>query len=343
MTPNPESPDIELQLLDPPQPEFRGIDIDDDNDSDIYRGDNPFLKDDASSVTTTSGSSSSSSERGGGAFGVISAVVELAISRWARGVRRGSSASSISTSSSSTSSSSSSSNSSVSTLARARRRLRRRKSASQSSLQTIISERDIVARITRLKALEESRQLARHFALYLPPSIALPGRDLGSVPEGNTDDPHKREVSTTSLSLVLSHLENIAKRTTKSRRLRGRSRGPHAPLDRSTGMQSHRRGYQPHSDCLVGEFRPSSSFDPSTAKKSKKGKNREPSAPPSSKNTLASTPALSKRQRLMPKAWFLDVASPTWADLKSLGKVSGMISFFSLACLTWFSFSICTP
>lgn len=297
------SPDIELRVINPAQPEHTVLDNDDD---DIYRGEPPFPKDDVSSVTTgSSGSSSSSSERFGGPLGAITAVVELAISRWARGVRRGSSASSVSTSSSSTSSSSTSSTSrsSVNTLTRMRRRLRRRRSASQTSLQTMQSERDIVARISRLKALEESRQLARHFALYLPPTMAIPGRDLFMVPEGKDD----RILSTTSLSFLLRQLENITKRT-RNRRPRGRSRGPQNILEPSRSTGRHHL----NADNLVRPLHSASSFDPS--KKSKKGKSRQSPA-------VSSAPVASK-PRLMPKAWFLDVASPTWADLKALGKVS---------------------
>ncbi|KAF5313966.1 hypothetical protein D9611_006759 [Ephemerocybe angulata] len=304
------SPDIELTDLAPHQPAVAGSDIDDD---DIYRGEPSFLKDDATSVTTSSsGSSSSSSERHGGRFAMITAVVDLAISRWARGVRRGSSSSSISTTSSSTSSSSSSSassRSSVNTLARARRRLRRRRSSSQTSLLTIQSERDIVARISRLKALEESRQVARQFALYLPSSLAPPRADVLAVPNPDAEDARQRILSTTSLSRVLGQLEIVTKRT-RSRRPRGRSRGPP-----NAQANASRHGYQFHTDSLAGGFRPASSFDPSTAKKPKKGKARA-SAALSSKNT----PVVPK-QRLMPKAWFLDVASPTWADLRALGKL----------------------
>ncbi|KAJ2920356.1 hypothetical protein MD484_g193, partial [Candolleomyces efflorescens] len=294
----PHSPDIELRDIIPAQPP-------DADDDDIYRGEPPFPKDDASSVaTSSSGSSSSSSERLGGPLGAITAVVELAISRWARGVRRGRSASSVSTSSSSTSSSSSSSTSrsSVNTLARMRRRLRRKRSASQSSLQTMQSERDIVARISRLKALEESRQVARHFALYLPSTMAFPERDLSTVSEHKDD----RVLSSESLSPILSQLESVTKR---SRRPRGRSRGPHNVLDPSRPARRRR-----HPDGLVGQIHPGSCFDP--CKKSKKGKSRQSPAVSSSSNT----PVASK-SRLMPKAWFLDVASPTWADLKELGKL----------------------
>jgi len=281
---------------------------------DIYRGEPPTA-DDASS-TSTSGSSassssssgsSSSSDRQGGRLGALAAVLELAITRWARNVRgRGesvASSSSSSASSSSSSSSSSASSRSSTTMSRTRRRLRRR--SSQASLQTIQSERDILARIGRLKALEQSRQIFRHFILYSPSTIQVPGRPLGAVLE---DDARRRVLSTTSISLILNQLELLTSKP-RPRRVRGRSRGPPALLHGSTArVMTH--SHQTRTDNLR---RPTLSLDP--PRKPRKGKRRELAS------EAAPKPAAVAKSRLMPKAWFLDVASPTWEDLRAIGKV----------------------
>ncbi|TFK30406.1 hypothetical protein FA15DRAFT_662361 [Coprinopsis marcescibilis] len=281
---------------------------------DIYRGDPHIPNDTASSTSASTSSSSSSTSTSsssnwhGGRLGTLAAVVELAISRWARGARGGSSAGSTSSSSSSdTSSSFSSSSHSVNTLARLRRRLRAR--SSQASLQTIQSERDIVARITRLKALEESRQIPRLFTLYIPSTIEIPGQKLGTVLEGNDEFDRKQGLSTTSLSLVLNQLDVIAGKS-RWRRPRGRARGSHL----TDGSQPPSRRHQPPSRSLKVR---SHSYSPFTApKKSRKGKRKlvHGDCDPSRRIPIVTND-------LMPKAWFLDVASPSWEDLRALGKV----------------------
>ncbi|KAG2023640.1 cation transporter [Coprinopsis cinerea AmutBmut pab1-1] len=307
----------------PPQP--TAFDIDDDDDGDIYRGEHPRASSDFASTlsSSSSGSSSSSSTRHGGPLGAITAIVEVAVSRWARRVRRGSSAGSTTSSStsetSSSSSSSSNSRSSINTLARTKRRLKAR--SSQASLQTIQSEREIIAHISRLKALEESRQIPRQFGLYLPPTLEIPRQPSksGVVWEGKDDEGKNRVLSTTSLSTVISHLEAVM-RASRGRKPRGRSKGPHQLVGSSSGSRGAPNMDQQTSRRLKHDAKSRAlgySHPPGTKKK--KGKRRAVS----SFARVASGSSKDKPQAssLMPKAWFLDVASPTWEDLRALGKL----------------------
>ncbi|KAG5352265.1 hypothetical protein C0989_003013 [Termitomyces sp. Mn162] len=192
-----------------------------------------------------------------GRLGAIAAVVELAISRWARQWTRGTASDS----------SSSSSRSSIITLSRPQRlRIRRRRSV--ATVQSDQSERDIAARISLLKAREESRQVPRNFTLYLPPSIS------------SSEDVAPRITPTNSLPVLLQQLDIVVKKATKAHRNHDRQ---HLPSGKNRAKQPVR-----HQDYML----PSpavQSFIP---------------------------------QSIKPKAWYLDVASPTWEDMRTLGKVS---------------------
>lgn len=283
----------------------------DHDDSDIYRGDPPPLprspSPDSMASSTSSSSSSSGSFLGGGRLGAIAAVVELAITRWARGNLA-----------SSSSSSSSSSRSSIITVTRSQltRRRRRRSSIGTHSMQ---SERDITARITRIKAREESRQVPREFALYLPPSLTsgpqshsepLPS-ETGRHHEANT----QRMTWTTSLPLILNHLDVVLKKTIRVRRYQGRNRSHKVPPSGDISFTSS-LSHSQMSGMTPQDHTPSSP-EPTTARRGKKGKQRDTVPLVPSKRL---TPP-NQQLHSMPKAWFLDVASPTWEDLRSIGKV----------------------
>ncbi|KAF9015124.1 hypothetical protein BDQ17DRAFT_1340517 [Cyathus striatus] len=153
--------------------------------------------------------------------------------------------------------------------------------ASVTSLNTMISERDITARIIRLKALEESRQVSREFALYLPPSLS-----------------------------------QAVKKSLKARRPHGRRRNPRAQDDLDIALSPHMHYMMP--ETLLG-LPSSSTSDPAQSRREKKGKYKENAAPRSSGSPVSSLP--NGQPQLMPKSWFLDVASPTWEDLRALGKL----------------------
>ncbi|KAF8807362.1 hypothetical protein BYT27DRAFT_7223192 [Phlegmacium glaucopus] len=254
---------------------------------DIYRGEPSQQQ--APSIISTS-SSSASSVIAAGRLGVIAAKVELAISRWAKNVRGNSSASS---DSSSSHSSSSSSNSSIVTLTKSQQTRQRSRRSSHSSLRTLQSDRDIAARILRMKALEEFRRIPRQFALYLPPSI-IP-KPPQNQPDGQpTGHPF---TSSTSLPLVLNQLDLAIKKAKRNRRLRQRRTSPQFSSFASLTVHDNQSD-QVHL----------------RAPRGRKGKHRE-------SPTRAKSPPVIEGSTSKPQAWFLDVANPSWADLHAIGKL----------------------
>jgi len=178
-----------------------------------------------------------------------------------------------------------------------------------SSLHTITSEREIAAHITRMKALEESRQIPRIFILYLPPSTDST-RPSGRTLRDSDDDSHSGRITqTNSLSLVLTQLDAVLHTTMKSWCHLGK-----APR-RSRSLIS--RPIRPQG---AGKPSRSSSSGPHT-RKGRKEKAREGASSGGRHIRLAE---LSGKP---PKAWFLDVASPTWEDLRTIGKVRRFLKF----------------
>lgn len=287
---------------------------DNDDDEDIYRGDPPHVEVAAgpapsiltlsSTTTESSSSSSSSSFMGGGRLGAIAAKLELAIARWGRNVRGNSSASS---DASSSSSSSSSSCSSIVTLTKSQiARRRRKRTRGASSLRTMRSERDIAARITRMKALEKSREIPREFALYLPPSITLvPAAPTALDPSGKTD---RRITWTTSLPLVLHQLGLATRRPGRAHR--GRPRGKR-PL--SVGPSDGERYFERRARTGGSTDEARLAAAAAAVRRGKKGKQRA--------GVRVKPETILEELQAKPEAWFLDVANPTWADLRAIGKV----------------------
>lgn len=142
------------------------------------------------------------------------------------------------------------------------------------------SERDIAARIERMKALERSRLIPREFKLYLPPRM-IPSAEL---PHGN-----QRIIESPSLPTVLAQLD-LAMRTRNGR-----------PGRHRRGRQQRANQRQP----TIHEEGDESSAPPAGgARRNRKGKRRADEDTPAARS-----------------AWFLDVANPTWADLRAIGKV----------------------
>lgn len=279
-----------------------------EHDHDIYRGEpsQPQPLDTAPSIVSISTSSSASSAIAAGPLGAIAAKVELAISRWAKNVRGNSSAS---PDYSSSHSSSSSSHSSIVTLTKSQQNRRRSRRSSQSSLRTLQSERDIAARISRMKALEEFRRVPRQFALYLPPSIMPkssqnhPGAAMN--PENRQQIGHPL-TSSTSLPLILNQLDLAIRKAGRNSRLRQRHRSPIGKslspnFSSFASLTVHDQSGQAH------------------APRGRKGKHRE-------SPTRAKPPPVIKESTPKPQAWFLDVANPTWVDLRAIGKVRFTLS-----------------
>ncbi|KAK0245375.1 hypothetical protein EDD85DRAFT_800728 [Armillaria nabsnona] len=259
---------------------------DNDDEDDIYRGSLPPPSPRPES-TLSSSSSSSGSGFGVARLGAIATVVEHAISRWARGGVA-------SSSSSTTSSSSSSSQSSIVTLTRSQMERRHRRRQSMGNLHSDQSERDIAARISLIKAREESRLVPRQFALYLSPAYRIFVQDDSQQTQKFT--------LTSSLPSVLSQLDTALKKASKARRYQEKAR-----LTRTADIPSHQDFMLPESAIPT---RPASFNDLTEIRKPRKGKQREP--------LITSTSIVSDPS---PKTWFLDVASPTSADMHAIGKL----------------------
>lgn len=176
------------------------------------------------------------------------------------------------------------------------------------------SERNIAA---RRKAFEESRQIPRNFALYVPPQEAEAGRWAPPIPSrvvsGDRDKAtNERIIWTTSLPLVLSQVEAAMKRPSRPRRPRGRSRGPSTRSNGFTPAEYFEGQELAHTLATLG-------VNSATVRKLKKGKQRDPHS--SFKRAEPPTECHPSETHVLPKAWFLDVASPTWEDLRALGKL----------------------
>jgi len=280
--------DVVLDAMDqvdpmtlPPVREERGVE---EEEEDIYRGERPAspksFVDAESSISSSSSSSSSSSNSSlniGRRLGGLAAVVEQAISRWAR---KHSSASSVSSGSSSTSSVSSTPRT-VTT-----RRRRRKRNSSTFTLKSVEHERILLA---RKKAREELRVSPREFVLLQPPHLAQKHQIA-------QQDVEERTLRTTSMPLVLSQLENALKKSTKPHRVPQRLSAPDV-----TGVAQN------------GE--------PSTSAHSKKkGKSHVASG---TANTKSFTPPGARKLATKDnkQSWWLDVSSPTWDDMRELGKI----------------------
>lgn len=284
-------------------------------DHDIYRGEpsqpqQPLYT--APSVISTTTSSSASSLLAATRLGAIAAKLELAISRWAKNVRGNSS-------STSESSSSHSSSSSIVTLTKSQHTRRRGRRSSVSSLRTWQSEREISARISRMKALEESRRIPRHFTLYLPLLISLRLPQNNSAAPMDIGDTNQSLTSSTSLTLVLDQLDLAMKNAGRNRRTRQRHRNHPRNLS-SLDLFSF-------PSQLVHDNQFGSGPDPPTTR-NRKGKHRESS-------TGAESITIMEEPIFKSQAWFLDVANPTWADLRAIGKVRlAVILIYILPSLT---------
>ncbi|KAJ6604611.1 hypothetical protein DFH09DRAFT_315618 [Mycena vulgaris] len=183
------------------------------------------------------------------------------------------------------SSSSSSSSSDSGAPSRAARRSARRK-----------SEHDISTRIiSRMQAREESRQIPRQFALYLPPSPS------------DTTSQHITQTTSIELPIILEQLDSALKKSTRARRQQERERSPRPDLD--PPRPKHLHFMLP--DLVKTPSRAASFTDLAALRDThRKGKHKE--------NMF---PQITDRSRAMPKAWFLDVSSPTWDDMRSIGKL----------------------
>lgn len=275
-----------------------GNNIPETESDDIYRGSHPHSphshSPDSEDESSSSSSSSSWSLFNGrlGAFTNLVSTLEQAISGW-----RGNSSST----------SSSSSRPSLATVTRSQLSRRRKRRASTLDLKHQQSERDFTARISLIKAREESRIVPRQFSLYLAPALRSAGETLFRRP-GGVDDHPQRVLLTSSLDSVLSQLDAALKKTTKTRR----NRKDLTPSRNSSGITADTHQHLMLPENLKAPSRAASFTDLAALRKSKKGKTRDAIEvlPETEKFVHAYNP------------WFLDVASPTSEDMRAIGKVS---------------------
>jgi magnesium transporter len=266
-------------------------------DYDIYRGDpapapQTPKQESIASQSSFSTVSSNSFRLTGGRIGALATRLERAITRWAR-TNWADSSSSMSSDVSSTSS-----RSSFRTANKTMRRKRRPPSLADLQHRAQ-SERAVAARI---RARELRRTVPREFNLYIPP--LCPSQDVGPIEEEGQD------VRTFSLDEMLPHLESVLPKYSKPHRSRHRARTQRAELDQP--RHSH--------NLLPPQANPSRAGPVDGISREEKGKHKllstaPPPNPPQAKIT-------SPRDLDPPQAWWLDVASPSWEDMRTLGKVS---------------------
>jgi magnesium transporter len=125
------------------------------------------------------------------------------------------------------------------------------------------------------------------------------------------DRPQPAVCQTTSLSVVLNCLEAALKKASRAKKGRGKQR----QFNLDTLPLSLHHDYM--SDGVL--IRPASFGDLSSALSSVQGKQKEFSSGNRTPNEPA--PGGSPEFNRAPKAWWLDVASPTWDDLQTIGKL----------------------
>ena len=317
--------------MDPPSPphdlppkifindqEFADQESLDDDGDDIYRGDRPSRAstpqtelESVSSQKSFSTVSSGSFRLPGGRLGAIATRLERAITRWAR-KNWADSSSSITSSSSS----GSSRRSSFRTANKSSRRKRRPPSLADIQHREE-SERAVAARI---RAREIGRVVPREFNLYAPPPS--PSQDAGPIED------EQRRVRTFSLDVMLPHLNPLLRNSGKHRRPRRRSP--------RTGDHHHhlRHLHSPRVHSAKNESsdasRTGARHGPSlTVEKGKdKISSTTPPDPPQTAPTSRRDPVAGKPPQ---QAWWLDVASPTWEDMKTLGRVNNLLLLLMVA------------
>lgn len=187
--------------------------------------------------------------------------------------------------------------------------------------------------MTRRQLREFSRIVPREFVLFLPPEHSMTPRPPSSTFDGVTlSDEQDRIFRTTSLKLVLAQLGTVLKRNAKTQRpprpaitttsQKGTSTHTPVPLPSASGKRPNVPNNVPRVafDVEPGAARPPR--DRRSAINHKKAKGKLWEAPRQIFWQAQTHAGVSESQ----PAWWLDVASPTWDDMRSLGKVSGSYS-----------------
>ncbi|KAH9837216.1 uncharacterized protein C8Q71DRAFT_591066 [Rhodofomes roseus] len=291
-------------------PETQTVDhlsLGEQDNQDIYRGGPPPAPPRSPSIRSQSSSSSSSSSASsvfGGRLGAISAVVEHAIATWARAW-----ASSSSLSTTSSSSSSSSSSQSLRTLARSLATRTRRRRPSVADVHNRRSEREIAARI---RAREEWRYVPRSFDLYVPNPLDPDVLGKEGRPGPGAEDRHF--IHTDSLPLIIAQLGAALKGNERARRARTETIAPEHRVPSPPMLHHH---YMMPEDFISSAS--SSTQEPTAPRRARKGKKRATALPTATPMSHASSSATEPGDA--EKAWWLDISSPTWEDMRAIGKL----------------------
>jgi magnesium transporter len=284
------------------------------NDKEFFHHDTPtpdhtqptpqsLKQDPIASQTSLSTVSSNSVHHAGRRIGALATRLERAITRWAR-TNWADSSSSLDSASSSTSSRSSFRTANKSTR-------RKRRPPSFADIQhRIQSERAVAA---RLRARELRRIVPREFNLYIPPLHPLQGEEPINEAE--------QIVRTFSLDQMLPHLESVLRKYDKPHRSRHHARAQSAELDQPHYLHNLHLPQGPSSE---GEPSNASRAEPGiTSRKEEKGKHKLSFVAASPNPPQVTIPSPRDLDPGNPQqAWWLDVASPSWEDMKALGKVS---------------------
>ncbi|KAF9651936.1 hypothetical protein BDM02DRAFT_3110074 [Thelephora ganbajun] len=291
---------MESQQPEPePFSDIPTIDACEEEDNDIYRG----LPDDQPLPVVISipplpprpessaSGSSSSSYSVSGRLGALAAVVEQAISRWAR---RNSSSSSIATSTSSAAS-----RSVLSVQTKSTRKRRRRHSVDHNAR----SERDILARI---KAREETRRIPRGFSLYVPQQLRT-SRASTSASDPVLRFDHQGILRTHLLPAVLNRVQHAL-------RLSEKLRQPERVIQKGSKTST--------TETVTDGMSPS---PPVTRdrdrRREEKGKQRVLNRMPRERVPRPIPGGAVGSGKGSWPSWWLDVSSPTYADMRALGKL----------------------
>lgn len=273
----------------------------------------PHSPEQRSAMSLTSSIASSGSFRlAGGRIGTLATRLERAITRWARKNWADSSSSMTSNTSSGTS------QSSFRTRNKSKRSRRKRPPPSLAdTIQREQSERAIAARI---RAREIGRTIPREFNLYSPPPSSL--SDADHIEEG------PRSVRAFSLENILPQLEHLRRKPGKHRRPGHHSHAPRTELDQPRDPHRHHT-HRGRSAKLEARNAPRTDTleVPSLKVEKGKGKDKISYTRPTLNHPLA-TASTSQRDPVEEKpaqAWWLDVASPSWEDMRTLGKASSSL------------------
>jgi magnesium transporter len=282
----------------------------DHEDDDIYRGDRPSTPQatelgSVTSLKSFSTASSGSFRLAGGRLGALATRLERAITRWARKNWADSSSSITS------SNTSESSRSSFRTANKSSRRKRRPPSLADIQHRAE-SERAVAARI---RAREIGRVVPREFNLYVPPSS--PSQEAGLIEE------EQRVVRTFSLDVMLLHLNPLLRKSGKHRRPRHRSRFPRTGFDEHQHLRELYSTVHSAIDESSDASRTAALHGVSLTVEKGKDKISSTTPPPDPLRTASTSrrdPVAGKPQQ----AWWLDVSSPSWEDMKTLGRVNNL-------------------